>query len=40
VNSHTAPTVHWPGLHEAASRSSCSDQQAGPPLTSVFYFIQ
>jgi hypothetical protein len=31
VNRHTAPTVSWASLQKTPSRSSSSDQQAGPP---------
>jgi hypothetical protein len=33
VNRHTVPVVYWASLQKTPSRSSSSDQQAGPPLS-------
>ena len=33
MNRRTVPAVYWASLQKAPSRSSSSDQQAGPPLS-------
>jgi hypothetical protein len=33
VNRRTVPAVYWASLQKTPSRSSSSDQQAGPPLS-------
>ena len=33
MNRHTIPAVYWVSLQKTPSRSSSSDQQAGPPLS-------